>query len=142
MVWSSVLLFLVNYMTVRLLLTHNKSLFLLLVYCKPSKQTIQNILFTTYCTARGYQKLCLWHLVCSCLMHQSAVMLHYLHKELTFRMRPQVVSRKPSHYTNQNIKKVGVLILAISELRKRPGNSDVDNASRDCFWGQTFVCVC
>ena len=25
-------------------------------------------------------------------------------------------------------------ILATSELRKRPGNSDVDNASRDCFW--------
>ena len=29
-------------------------------------------------------------------------------------------------------------VLATSELRKRPGNSDVDNASRDCFWGRAF----
>ena len=32
-------------------------------------------------------------------------------------------------------------VLAISEESKRPGNSDVDNASRDCFWGRLFVCV-
>ena len=31
-----------------------------------------------------------------------------------------------------------VAILATLELRKRPGNSDVDNASRDCFWGRAF----
>ena len=74
------LLFFVNYMTVRLLLTHNKSLFLLLVYCKPSKQTIQNICFKTHYTVRAHRKLCLWHLVWSCLMHQSAVMLYYVHK--------------------------------------------------------------
>ena len=30
------------------------------------------------------------------------------------------------------------VVLATSELRKRPGNSDVDNASRDCFWGRAF----
>ena len=38
-----------------------------------------------------------------------------------------IVSPKP--------KKVKCLyfLLAPSELRKRPGNSDVDNASRDCF---------
>ena len=29
-------------------------------------------------------------------------------------------------------------LLATSELRKRPGNSDVDNASRDCFWGRAL----
>ena len=29
-------------------------------------------------------------------------------------------------------------VLAISEESKRPGNSDVDNASRDCFWGRAF----
>ena len=29
-------------------------------------------------------------------------------------------------------------LLATSEMRKRPGNSDVDNASRDCFWGRAF----
>ena len=97
--------FLVNYMAVRLLLTHNKSLFLLLVYCKPSKQTIRNICFETHCPARGHRKICLWHLVCSCLMHPSAVMWHYLHKELTFKMTPQDVSRKASHYINQNIKR-------------------------------------
>ena len=26
----------------------------------------------------------------------------------------------------------------VSELRKRPGNSDVGNASRDCFGGRAF----
>ena len=30
--------------------------------------------------------------------------------------------------------KVPAWILAISELSKRPGNSDVEDASRDCFW--------
>ena len=29
-------------------------------------------------------------------------------------------------------------LLATSELRERNGNSDVDNASRDCFWGRVF----
>ena len=29
-------------------------------------------------------------------------------------------------------------LLATSELRKRSGNSDVDNASRDCFRGRAF----
>ena len=30
------------------------------------------------------------------------------------------------------------ILLATSELRKRRGNSDVDNASRDSFWGRDF----
>ena len=30
------------------------------------------------------------------------------------------------------------LLFATSELCKKPGNSDVDNASRDCFWGRAF----
>ena len=29
-------------------------------------------------------------------------------------------------------------LLAISELRKRPGSSDVDNASQDCLGGRAF----
>ena len=34
--------------------------------------------------------------------------------------------------------KFGRCLLVTSELRKRPGISDVDNASRDCFWGRAF----
>ena len=36
----------------------------------------------------------------------------------------------------QTIDALSSLLLAISELRKRPGNSEVDNASWDCFRGR------
>ena len=32
--------------------------------------------------------------------------------------------------------KRGCVLIAISELRKRPGNSEVDNGSWDCFRGR------
>ena len=44
-----------------------------------------------------------------------------------------------THLVNQINQVIMINMLAISELRKRPSNSEVDNASRDCFCDWLFV---
>ena len=84
-----------------------KLYFHLVSLLKSSKHVNQDLCYKTHCTAQRDRKLCLWHLVCSYLMHQLAVMLHYLHRERTFRMQPHNVSKNisgmPPFYIQQKL---------------------------------------
>ena len=60
---------------------------------------------------------------------------------MVYKRRTSVVGAEESRPNPvNNSLSLSIYLLAISELRKRPGNSDVDNASRDCFLGRAFCC--